>query len=104
MNVDERSILSVRSELTSTPKLNVCPHSSDEVNGKIDELGPVKPFNIRSCSRYPAFFLFDRDYHSGLLSVTSLLGSPELGVRRPGHRQATGRSATHGDPRADEDA
>src|SRR5271166_519220 len=59
--------------LTFPTKLNTRPHSSEDVNGNIDDLGPVKPLGTASCSRSYVFLLFSRDYHSGLLSVTSVL-------------------------------
>src|SRR5208283_2605985 len=61
---------------TFPTKLNSRPHSSEDVNGNIDDLGPVKPLGTASCSRSSVFLLFSRDYHSGLLSVTSTLILP----------------------------
>src|SRR4051794_13492185 len=42
----------------------------------------MKPLDTESCGRYPAFSLFDRDYHSGLLSVTSFLTASRSLKRR----------------------
>src|SRR5271157_2560120 len=57
--------------MTFPTELNTRPHSSEDVNGNIDDLGPVKPLGTASCSRSYVFLLFSRDYHSGLLSETS---------------------------------
>src|SRR5271166_956187 len=66
------TIFTEESILTIPTKLNTRPHSSEDVNGNIDDLGPVKPLGTASCSRSSVFLLFSRDYHSGLLSVTSV--------------------------------
>ena len=66
------TIFTEKSIKTFPTKLNTRPHSSEDVNGNIDDLGPVKPLGTASCSRSSVFLLFSRDYHSGLLSVTSI--------------------------------
>ena len=87
LETSKNPAIDVRSTMTSLTfptKLNTRPHSSEDVNGNIDDLGPVKPLSTASCSRSSVFLLFSRNYHSGLLSVTSsfTIELPEEQVRR----------------------
>src|SRR5271166_4295087 len=90
------TIFTEKSIKTFPTKLNTRPHSSEDVNGNIDDLGPVKPLGTASCSRSSVFLLFSRDYHSGLLSVTSCLiesNSEKLSMLSPDLGPANCRSA-----------
>lgn len=65
----------------SPTKLNISTYYSDEVDEQIDDLGSVGSLVIDGCSRYHLFPLFDRHYHSGLLSVTSRSASTPHAVQ-----------------------